>query len=212
MALRVVGAGFGRTGTHSLKIALEKLLGTPCYHMIEVFKHPEHVRVWHDAALGRPVDWNALFAGYSAAVDWPSSAYWPEQMNAFPDAIVLLSVRDPESWWQSGRETILRDHDNPMATPEWKVMVQAMFAKYWNGAAFDRDTSIAAFKANTDRVLREVPKERLLVWQASDGWEPICNALDVPVPNEPFPRVNTREEWRARAAASAAAKSSESSH
>jgi hypothetical protein len=212
VALRVIGAGFGRTGTNSLKIALEKLLGAPCYHMIEVFSRPEHVRVWHDAALGTPVDWNALFSGFVAAVDWPSAAYWPEQLKAYPDALVLLSVRDPESWWESARETILRGHDHPMLTAEWKAMVQAMFARYWNGATVDRDTAIAAFKSNTDRVLREVPKERLLVWEASEGWEPICNALGLPVPHEPFPRANTREEWRAREAAFAAAKPPSSPH
>jgi len=211
VALRVIGAGFGRTGTNSLKIALERLLGAPCYHMIEVFQHPDHVRVWHDAALDKPVDWNALFAGYGAAVDWPSSAYWPEQMKAFPDALVLLSVRDAESWWESGRETILREHDHPMITAEWKAMVQAMFARYWR-AAIDRETAIAAFKSNTDRVLREVPKERLLVWEAADGWEPICAALGVPVPSEPFPHTNTREEWRAREAAFAAGKFPGSGH
>src|SRR5262245_3217336 len=104
MSLRVVGAGLGRTGTMSLKIALERLLGAPCYHMIEVFQHPEHVAFWHEAALGRMPDWDQLFAGYAAAVDWPSAAFWPELMEAYPDALVVLSVRDTQSWWQSAHE------------------------------------------------------------------------------------------------------------
>src|SRR5690348_10458482 len=106
MSLRVIGAGCGRTGTMSLKLALERLLGAPCYHMVEVFAHPEHVPDWHAAALGNMPDWNALFAGYAAAVDWPASAFWPELSAAFPDALVVLSVRDAQSWWQSAHETI----------------------------------------------------------------------------------------------------------
>jgi hypothetical protein len=199
MALRVIGAGFGRTGTASLKVALERLLGAPCYHMLEVFTHPEHVAVWHDAALGKPVDWDKLFAGYAAAVDWPASAYWPELMQEFPDALVLLSVRDPNSWWDSANETILRSHDNnPFATAEWKAMVAAMFAKLWKSGQVDRDMALEEFEANIARVKREVPANRLLVWNARDGWEPICKALGLPVPEEPFPRTNTREEWRER--------------
>jgi hypothetical protein len=214
MALRVVGAGFGRTGTNSLKVALEKLLGAPCYHMIEVFTHPEHVRPWHDAALDKPVDWDALFEGYVAAVDWPASAYWPELMKKYPDALVLLSVRDPESWWKSASDTIFKGigSANPMLTPEWLAMIHAMFARYQSGQVPDHDTMKAALKENTARAMREVPAERLLVWQASDGWEPICKALGVPVPAEPFPRTNTSEEWRAREAAMAAGNAPAASH
>jgi hypothetical protein len=214
MALRVIGAGFGRTGTNSLKVALEKLLGAPCYHMIEVFMHPEHVRPWHDAALDKPVDWDKLFEGYVAAVDWPASAYWPELMKKYPDALVLLSVRDPESWWKSASDTIFKGIGgaNPMLTPEWLAMIHAMFARYRSGDIPDHDTMIAALKENTARAMREVPAERLLVWRASDGWAPICKALKLPVPDEPFPRTNTSEEWRAREAAMAAGKSAGAPH
>jgi len=206
MTLRVVGAGFGRTGTHSLKLALEKLLAAPCYHMVEVFMHPEHVPAWHDAALGKPVDWDALFKGYAAAVDWPTCAYWPELMKVFPDALVLFSARDTESWWESASQTIMHTsiNDHPMTTPEWRAMMESMFANQGIDTEFTREAAIAAFEANTARVLREVPRERLLVWKAGDGWEPICKALGLPVPGEPFPRSNTREDWRAREAAEAA--------
>ena len=198
MALRVVGAGLGRTGTHSLKIALTRLLGAPCYHMEEVFANEGHVRAWHDAALGKPVDWQALFAGYAASVDWPACAYWPELMQAFPDSLVLLSVRDPNAWWESASATIFdtRHHDHPLVTPEWKQMIQAMFAHRWSGSRSDREAAIAAFRENTARALREVPPERLLVWQASEGWEPLCKALGVAVPDEAFPHSNARAEWR----------------
>ncbi|HEY5049049.1 MAG TPA: sulfotransferase [Rhizomicrobium sp.] len=209
MPLRVVGAGFGRTGTNSLKVALEKLLGAPCYHMIEVFAHPEHVPLWHQASLGNMPDWDKLFDGYAAAVDFPASVFWPELMKAYPDALVLLSVRDPDAWWQSASETIFGPHDAPMITEEWRAMVRAMFARQWAGKPLDRESSIAALQENTQRVLREVPRERLLVWDASEGWEPICKALELPVPNEPFPRTNTREDWRAREAAAKAGKAPE---
>jgi hypothetical protein len=205
MALRVIGAGCGRTGTASLKLALERLLGAPCYHMIEVFQHPGHVPVWHRAMEGEDVDWNALFAGYAAAVDFPASAAWPELMRAFPDALVLLSLRDPEAWWESASETIFVGiGGHPLAPPGWVEMVQAMIRNRFGGNITDHDSAIAAFDAWNARVRDTVPKERLLVWQSEDGWAPICEALHLDIPGEPFPRVNTREEWRARNAARAA--------
>src|SRR4051812_43170520 len=107
MTLKVVGAGIGRTGTHSLKIALERLLGAPCYHMVEVFERPADVARWQDAADRRPVDWHALMDGFAAAVDWPASACWEDLAEAFPDAVILLSVRDSaEQWWTSASRTI----------------------------------------------------------------------------------------------------------
>jgi len=198
MALRVIGAGFGRTGTHSLKIALERLLGAPCYHMVEVFGHPEHVGLWHQASLGNMPDWERLFEGYVSAVDFPEAVFWPEISKAYPDALVLLSVRDPEEWWNSAHETIFGPHDGPYVTEEWRAMIQAMIRRQWGDKPVDRESSIAVMKANTARVLREIPRERLLVWNASEGWEPICKALKLPLPAEPFPRSNTREDWRAR--------------
>jgi hypothetical protein len=204
MGLRVIGAGCGRTGTASLKMALERLLGGPCYHMIDVFQHPEHVPIWHRAMLGEVVDWNALLSGYAAAVDWPASACWPELMRAFPDALMLLSVRDPEAWWASANETIFAGIDsNPIAPPGWKEMAHAMIEKRFGADMTDHDSCIAAFNAHNARVCETVPLERLLVWQSGEGWAPICKALRLEIPEEPFPRTNTREEWRARAAARA---------
>jgi len=201
MGLRVIGAGCGRTGTASLKAALERLLGAPCYHMLEVFQHPEHAPLWHQAALGREPDWDELLRGYVAAVDWPAAAFWPELMQAWPDALVLLSVRDPEAWWASASETIFPSLDsNPFATAEWKEMIAAMFQERWGADVSDREASIAAFNKHNAQVRATVPARRLLEWRATEGWEPICRALGLPVPAEPFPRVNTREEWRARAA------------
>jgi hypothetical protein len=130
MALRAIGAGLGRTGTLSLKLALERLLGVPCYHMRELFAHPEHVPVWHGAALGTMPDWPEFFAGHGAAVDSPAAYFWPELLAAFPEALVLLSVRDAESWWRSASETIFRA-DRLRKPREWLAMRQTLYATRW---------------------------------------------------------------------------------
>jgi hypothetical protein len=196
VTLRVVGAGLGRTGTMSLKVALERLLGAPCYHMAEVFGHPEHVARWHAAARGEPIDWADFLAGYAAAVDWPASAFWPEMSAAFPDAIVLLSVRDAESWWESASQTIFpASHE---VRGEWREMVDALFAARFTSRLDDREASIAAFERHNRRVRETVPAGRLVEWRAADGWKPLCAALDLPEPDVPFPRTNTREDWRQR--------------
>ncbi|HSI71633.1 MAG TPA: sulfotransferase, partial [Fimbriimonas sp.] len=123
MALKVVGAGLGRTGTHSLKLGLEKLLGAPCYHMAEVFERPQDVPVWHQAALGNMPDWDKFLAGYAAEVDWPSSAFWDELSQAYPESLILLSVRDPESWWESASQTIFGGISGAAErNPEWFEM------------------------------------------------------------------------------------------
>src|ERR1700736_5602086 len=107
MALRGVGAGVGRTGTESLKVALERLLGGPCYHMLELLAHPERFRFWAEAGRGEMPDWNEVFDGYRAAVDWPAAAYWPELSEMYPDALVLLSTRaSAEVWYRSASQTI----------------------------------------------------------------------------------------------------------
>lgn len=204
MELRVIGAGLGRTGTMSLKLALEKLLGAPCYHMIEVFTHPEHVSHWHSAALGRMPDWRQVFDGYAAAVDWPASAFWPELIEAYPDALVVHSVRDPEAWWRSAHATIFSAM-GAVPSPEWRAMIGDLFTARFTTDVTNREACIAAFESHNARVSATVPPERLLQWQASQGWEPLCSALGVPVPDEPFPRVNTREEWASRRSAAQAA-------
>jgi len=200
MPLRVVGAGLGRTGTMSLKLGLERLLGAPCYHMAEVFKNPEHTSTWTSAAQNRMPDWTEFFAGYSAAVDWPASAFWPELSEANPDALVLLSTRNAESWWSSAHETIFANLDS-VPNPEFMTMIEALFTDRFTWDITNREACIAAFERHNARVRETVPAARLLEWNVSQGWEPLCKALGVPVPDEPFPRVNTREDWAARRAA-----------
>lgn len=208
MTLRVVGAGLGRTGTTSLKLALEKLLGGPCYHMLEVFGNPDDIPVWHAATRGEAVDWGALLSRYRAIVDWPGAAFWPELWRAFPDALVLLSVRDPQAWWQSADQTIFphirtRPQDGPPFMGDWHEMVSEMIATRFDGGIRDAASAQAAFARHNEAVRRAVPGDRLLEWSASDGWAPLCAALGVPVPDEPFPRANTRDDWQARSAAAA---------
>lgn len=198
--MKVVGAGLGRTGTNSLKLALERLLGEPCYHMIEVFAHPEHVAMWHQAALGDMPNWDELFSGYGAAVDWPAAAYWKPQSEAYPDALILLSTRDSEAWWKSCDNTIFqvfRSADEKMPS-DWTAMVKEMFNQF-AGGQLDKATAIAAFERHNDTVRATAPPDRLLEWHPGDGWEPICRALGVDVPDEPFPHVNTTAEFRAMA-------------
>jgi hypothetical protein len=200
MALRVVGAGVGRTGTTSLKAALEQLLGAPCYHMIEVFGHPDHMAVWKAAGDGDPVDWDQLFDGYTAAVDWPVASFWPEVAAAYPDAPVLLSTRtDAETWWRSADSTIFAGMagDRPAEDPfldMWESIVADRFTSRWR----EQDPAMDAYDAHNAAVRAAIPPERLVEWQPGDGWQPLCEMLGVPVPDDEFPRLNTTEDWQAR--------------
>lgn len=201
MSLRVVGAGIGRTGTHSLKLALEELLGAPCYHMIEVFEHPEHAPLWHAAVLGERYDWDAIFEGYVAAVDWPAGAFWRELAAANPDAPVVLSVREnAEAWWRSADATIFEATDRPpppeAGMDEWYAMVMDLLERRFTPRWREQEPAMAAYEAHNAAVRAEVPPGRLVEWRPSDGWAPLCAALDVPIPDTAFPHVNTTAEFR----------------
>jgi len=200
MRLRVVGAGMGRTGTMSLKLALTRLLGAPCYHMVEVFAKPAHFGIWTAAGRDQPVDWNALFDGYAAAVDWPAAAFWPEISAVFPDAHVLLSTRDSASWWKSARDTILAPDTAAFRPGPMKEMLDAVLGSRFTNALGDRDACIAAYERNNAHVRATVPAPKLVEWTPRDGWGPLCKMLDVPIPDEPFPHANTTEEFKARVA------------
>lgn len=204
MALRVIGAGFGRTGTLSLKFALEKLGFDKCYHMMEVGLNEGHHDLWLQAGQGLAVDWSALFADYQAAVDWPSSNFWEAQMAAFPDAKVILSVRDSDKWYDSVMNTIWqatqanaksdRAEARAGAHLAYEVIWDAVFQRRMD----DRAHVIACYEAHNQRVIEGVPRDRLLVYVPGDGWEPLCEFLETDVPGEPYPRVNTTEEFTER--------------
>jgi hypothetical protein len=186
----------------SLKVALERLLGGRCHHMMEVFAHPEQVGWFHAAARGEMPDWRNVFDGYSAGVDWPMCAYWPEISAAFPDALILHSVRDTDSWWKSASETIFKGIElGAERMPDWHAMVKAVMEDRFIWPPDREAEAKAAYERWNADVRARAPKGRVLEWRASDGWEPICTALGLPVPAEPFPRVNTREEFTARMAA-----------
>jgi hypothetical protein len=204
MTLRVVGAGLGRTGTHSLKLALEQLLGGRCYHMLEVFEHPEHIQHWQDAVDGKPIDWDALFEGYTAAVDWPEAAFYEELSERYPDAVVLLSTRrSADAWWDSANATIFEisrrevPPDVPDSLQRQIKMAHDMFDKTFTPDWDDPDAAKRAYEKHNETVRETIAADRLLDWQPGDGWGPICAALDVPVPDEPFPHVNSTDEFRA---------------
>ncbi|HTR51976.1 MAG TPA: sulfotransferase [Kofleriaceae bacterium] len=195
MSLKVVGAGVGRTGTMSLKLALEKLLGAPCYHMVEVFANNDFAH-WTAAGRGERVDWPKLLGKYAAAVDWPASAFWPELAAQYPDAMILLSTRDAEGWFKSATDTIFAFRQPP--PPPMREMLDVMPGSRFTSAVRDHDAAIAAYEKHNAHVRATAPRDRLVEWHPGDGWGPLCAALKLPVPSEPFPHVNTTEEFKAR--------------
>jgi hypothetical protein len=199
MPLKVVGAGVGRTGTASLKVALEQLLGGRCHHMLEVIEDPAQVPGWTHAIEGRDVDWQELLSGYVALVDWPGASFWPELSAANPDALVLLSTRDPDAWYRSASNTIFNVFDNPMpGLEQWFASVRKMFGERFSDDLKNPTAMKGAFERHNAQVRAGVAAERLLEWTPSEGWEPICERLGVAVPDEPFPSVNTTNETRGR--------------
>lgn len=200
MELRVVGAGLPRTGTHSLQIALQHLLGGRCYHMREIPGHPFDLgEGWEHALAGEGADFDQLLDGYVASVDWPASMFWRELSEANPDALVLLSLRDtPETWWQSVDATIL-PYARLALEPGWSegrglldLLERFTGTEQWDHPA----TMMDAYERHNAEVRKNVPSGRLLEWQAAEGWGPICHALRLPVPDIPFPWTNRRSEWK----------------
>jgi sulfotransferase family protein len=197
MPLQVIGAGIGRTGTNSLKVALEMLLDGPCYHMFELLNKLDDVPAWQAAADGEPVDWEALMATWVAGVDWPISAFWPELSVAFPDARILLSLRDSESWWSSASATI--NNDVPQqANAAWHAMVRKTLETRFTPNLQDKDECIAAYESHNAKVLQTASADRLIVWRPGDGWAPICEGLGLPIPDAPFPLTNTTADFLER--------------
>ncbi len=199
MALQVVGAGLGRTGTTSLKQALEQLLGGPCYHMLEVRERAADPDVWGDAYEGRLPAWDSFFDRYQATVDWPAAPFWAEISRTFPDALILLSVRDADAWWKSASSTIFRalaTYFAPDAPADgWTRMGRGMMTAFSSGWQ-DELSAKAAYLAHNERVRSTAPKDRFLEWRPEDGWEPICSALHLDLPKQPFPHSNTTAETR----------------
>jgi hypothetical protein len=204
MALDVIGVGLGRTGTLSLKVALEMLGFRPCYHMVEVWANPPCMSDWVAAANGR-ADWEKLFAGYKATVDYPGCHFWRELIAAYPQAKVVLTVREPRSWFESTQTTIFspRMRERVGASPARDFLDKTVWNTFGSDI-HDRDYMVAAFERHTEEVQRAIPRDRLLTFDVAQGWQPLCQFLDVPVPGKPFPRLNSREELSAKVAAARA--------
>jgi hypothetical protein len=210
MTIEVIGAGFGRTGTMSLKVALEELGFGPCYHMIELFGHPEHVPVWEAASRGQSVDWEEIFGGYRATTDWPACSFYEELMERYPDAKVILTVRDPERWYESTYNTIYgirRMASSPvfrlvgLFRPGMGLAARMNDRLIWEdtfgGSLEDRGRAIRVFERHNEEVEERVPPGKLLVYEVKEGWEPLCEFLGVEVPeNKPFPHLNDTVTFR----------------
>jgi hypothetical protein len=200
--MQIIGAGFGRTGTLSLKAALEQLGFGPCYHMIEVFKNPGHISTWQAAIDNKPVDWERILARYESAVDFPASVFYKELMAAYPHAKVILSVRDPQRWYESTSETIYKASTMPFWLPKLfpaldRLLEQGIWQRVFQGRFTDREFAIGVFNAHIEEVKRAVPKDKLLVFDVKEGWAPLCAFLQVPVPARPFPHANDRRLMKA---------------
>jgi len=197
--LRIVGAGLPRTGTHSLKEALERLLGGPCYHMSVIPGHPFDLGAgWNTALAGGTADWDELFGSFVAAVDWPASMFWQQLSEGYPDAPVLLSTRATATEWLESMDATVLPAARQALARDWNqhrdlvtLLERFTGTERWGAPK----TLIAAYERHNAVVRMAVAPERLLEWQPGDGWEPICRALKQAVPDEPFPWLNKREDW-----------------
>lgn len=202
MSLLVIGSGFGRTGTMSLKNALETLGFGPCHHMEEVFAHPPQVAHWAAAARGEPVDWHAVFAGYRSQVDWPGAAWWRDLADAFPDAKVIHTERPAEAWYDSFAATIGKlmaiRKDLPLPPHIAQMLdigTDVVAGHTFGGRPDDRDHAIAVYRQHGAAVRAAIPARRLLVFDPIEGWGPLCRFLGVAVPSAPFPHRNRGAEF-----------------
>lgn len=212
MSVKVIGAGYGRTGTLSMKVALETLGFGKCYHMAELFKDTDKVFHWENAAQGKPVAWQELLTNYQSIVDFPGCIYYRELLQTYPDAKVVLTVRDPEKWFASASSTIFSVKPSPGQMLSLLVKLpfsrrarnflrilkandKGIFQNVFQGKQMHKDHAIAAFQRNIEEVKKHVPAEKLLVYNVSQGWEPLCQFLGVAIPSTPFPKVNTSEEF-----------------
>ena len=199
MTMRVIGAGVGRTGTYSLKLAINEIGFGPCHHMEEVLHHmPVQVPLWSAAAAGNP-DWSRIYDGYPSAVDWPTACFFRELLAEYPDAKFILTEREPERWADSFGATIYKLLAGRDQAPEemraWLDMATAVIAKTGFPAGLDQDGLEKAFVAHNNAVRETIPAEQLLVFDVRQGWEPLCEFLGAPVPTTDFPRTNHREEF-----------------
>ena len=201
--MKVFGTGFGRTGTLSLKIALEKLGLGPCYHMREVVSHPSHIKIWYDISLGEHPNWSRLFSGFNSAVDFPVSLFYEQLINKFPDAKFILTLRDFDKWYISTANTIYKV---PTMLPEWfkqvvypirifiAMQVNLIWVGLFNNKFSDKESAKIVYYEHIESVKKTIPSDKLLIYHVKEGWGPLCEFLNVDVPQFPFPKVNDTDE------------------
>jgi hypothetical protein len=196
MSLEVIGVGLHRTGSLSVKVALERLGFGPGYHGFEYLGRPDHVPLWQEAIDNDgDIEWDRIFGGYQTAFDWPMLYFWEKVVAAHPDARIVLTVRDPETWYESHAALLpalmekLDEGELPVAPAS---LDQQLLDATFPGGLFERDHCIDVFHRHAGRVCTTVPPQRLLLYRVTEGWEPLCRFLGVDVPDEPFPRVNAR--------------------
>lgn len=198
MVLHVIGAGFGRTGTSSLQRALEVLGFGPCYHITELFAHPEHAVPFEAAHEGNEVDWDSLFDGYGSAVDFPTSFFYRELSEKYPNAKIILTVRPSAEWYESVEQTLwqLSLLKQSTSNSEEDKLEQLIDSMSWNGLFkgrfHDKDFAISVLESHISAVKQTIASNRLLEFNIRDGWNPLCQFLGVPVPETPFPHCNPR--------------------
>jgi hypothetical protein len=209
--MKLIGAGMPRTGTLTQKMALEMLGLGPTYHMVDVLADLDQAPLWERALAGE-APWEQIFDGFESTVDWPGGYFYRELMDVYPDAKVLLSVREPEAWERSMRQTVwaVRNGESLVrllssaqghVNPRWQGFLSMIDGLLWQDKgtfAAGHSTPeqlIAAMHAHNEQVKRDVPADRLLVWGMKEGWGPLCEFLELPVPDEPFPHINDRTEF-----------------
>lgn len=196
MPLKVIGAGFGRTGTDSMREALSILGFGPCHHMFEVISNETQKQRWRALVQGEPPDWESLFDGFASSVDWPSAYYWRELAAAYPEALVILTNRSSESWWNSFEKTLLPGIVR--STDPLSLGLALIAAKVFQGRMAEREHAISTYEANVRDVIASIPTKRLLIHNLGDGWEPLCRHLSVSVPDKPYPSQNSAGDFNAR--------------
>lgn len=202
--LKIIGASFGRTGTTSIRLALETLGFGPCHYMRHLFTDEEHAQDWMWVADGNHPDWELLLSGFTSTIAWPASCYWRELAEAYPDAKVLLIDRDPVEWYGSVERTLYRTRPETAVEPRDKAIERLIWSGVFDGRFADPQYAMDAYRAHRDQVHATIPADRLIEADVARGWEPLCEALGVPVPDEPFPHANSTGEYLERARAAGA--------
>ncbi len=200
MPLKVIGAGLGRTGTMSLKLALEQLGFGPTYHMMEVFQNPAAFGWWAETADGVGPGWETIFKGYPSTVDWPSATFYRQLADDYPEAKVILTERPADAWFASTQATIFQEREAP-TPPVFRDMLSKVVHRMFDGRMHDRDHVISVFERHNAEVRRVIAPDRLLVYEVAEGWAPLCDFLNVPVPETAMPHVNSTDDFRARVSA-----------